>query len=261
MAGQIIALVTDFGAEEFYPGVLKAVIQRISPDCRVIDLCHSIPSFFPPAAAFVLEKNFFYFPAGTIFLAVVDPGVGSSRKIILLQFEHYFFIAADNGTLTPFLLAENRRAYRLDQPQFFLTDEQSSFESRDKMAPVAAYLARGVAADCLGSETTDVFIDGRYFPEFTPGKLRGTFLYKDKFGNLITNISNQMFRDFAGEKKARFCFKDYQSESVFKTFAQGEKLPFMLYGSHGNIEIACNQFSAADFLHAEPGNSFFIRKF
>ncbi|MEI6613323.1 MAG: SAM-dependent chlorinase/fluorinase, partial [Chrysiogenales bacterium] len=185
-----IGLITDFGENDYFVGTLKGVIKNINPQADIIDICHGVPSYFIQGGSYVLEKTYQFFPAGTIFLAVVDPGVGTKRKLLLVTAAGYHFIAPDNGLLTPIFQLDRKKIIReIDKDHYFLLSGSSTFEARDRMAPVAAHLSKGIAAVDIGSETADFVINQEYYPqELQPGRIEGRIIHVDKFGNMISNV-------------------------------------------------------------------------
>jgi len=250
-----IGLITDFGEKDFFVGVLKGVITKINPDVEVIDIANGLPSFYLDSASFVLEKNIEYFPPSTIFVVVVDPGVGTDRGILLVSYDRYYIVAPDNGVLTPILKKEDSYVRLVDATHYFLTSNPSTFEARDKMAPVAAYLTKGVDPSKLGSETDNYIIKESYFPSaVSKNEINGKIIYIDKFGNLITNISREfLFENMSksGFTKFKILLKDKEITTFAKTYSDGMAgTPFMLIGSHGNLEISMNRSSAYKYLKA-----------
>jgi hypothetical protein len=194
MAAPLIALLTDFGERDFFVPSLKAVIAGINPDARTIDITHEVPSFDIRSASFVLFSCYAFFPRGTVFLAVVDPGVAGGRAILLAVTEKYFFIAPDNGLLTMPLRNEKILALRkATQNRFWLTADKTTFEARDRMAPVAAWLTRGIAPEEFGPEAHTYKRLKIPKPVRSGREIVGEILYQDKFGNLMTNIPFSLF--------------------------------------------------------------------
>ncbi|MDH7512302.1 MAG: SAM-dependent chlorinase/fluorinase [Clostridiales bacterium] len=264
MRPPVIAFLTDFGDEDWFVASLKAVILSLNPRATVVDISHRIPSFDIDAAAFVLFAASTYFPKGTIFLAVVDPGVGSGRKIILAETTRYFFIAPDNGVLSLALAREKVKEVReVTNSRFFLRQPSRTFEARDKMAPVAAWLSRGQKPESFGPKI------GRYVkrnlpePEFIGHEIRGRILYADKFGNLITNIPGSAvtaLRGCGSAKKLSLFINSTRIGGLKESYASARKGElFFLIGSLGLIEIAARESSAFDRI--KPGRGAAVRIF
>ncbi len=176
---------SDFGLKDAYVGILKGVIESIAPGTPVLDIAHDLPPFDRIHAGALLYQAYRFFPRKTIFVTVVDPGVGSERKPILVETENYFFVGPDNGVFTMVLAEEEvRRIFHLTNPNFFLPELSHTFHGRDIFAPVAAHLARGVDPARMGEEISDWV----RLPEFSPGvgkdAIRGQVLSIDRFGNV-----------------------------------------------------------------------------
>ncbi|HEK86627.1 MAG TPA: hypothetical protein ENO29_09785 [Candidatus Aminicenantes bacterium] len=257
MGKALIGLLTDFGTGDYFVASLKGVILSLNPEATIIDLTHDLPDFNLPAAAFVLWASYRFFPAGTIFMAVVDPGVGSERRIILGRSERYFFVGPDNGILAPVLERERAEVYEVKGKNYFLTDRKTSFEARDKMAPLAAWLSLGIPLSELGHPVSSYERLDFPEPEVKGKEIRGMIIYQDKFGNLVTNLNQQLLVKFlnsgrnsnlvlwAGKKKISEMASSYALSS-------GEK-PFFFINSLGLLEIAIYKKSAAEVLGLAPG--------
>jgi S-adenosylmethionine hydrolase len=205
-------------------------------------------------AAFMLASAAPYFPKGTVHLAVVDPGVGTERRAILVQTKQSFFVGPDNGVLI--LAAQNQgieHVYQLTNPKFMLTKVSNTFHGRDVFAPAAAYLDKGIEPSAFGPEISDAVT-----PKFASVKrknsaLFGEVLHVDGFGNVITNIQE---KELATAKTVHVKLPNLSLNLNFsKTYAQAKpQEPIALIGSHGFLEIALNQASAAEKYHAKAGD-------
>lgn len=257
MSTKIITLTTDFGLKDPYAAEMKAAILGICPNAAIVDITHEIEKFSIRMGAYVLASAVPYFPKGTIHVAVVDPGVGTRRRPMLIQTRQGFFIGPDNGLLI--LAAEHQgisRIHEITNSRFMLPRVSSTFHGRDVFAPAAAHLANGVQPTEFGPEIRDAVR-----PEFTKvtlGKdvLVGEVLHVDNFGNIITNI---------GEKEiVRIRMKDVvnvkltnQKLKLKLCKAYGEakpQEPLALIGSHNYLEIAINQGNAAAKFETRPGD-------
>jgi S-adenosylmethionine hydrolase len=263
----ICGLITDFGNKDYFIGTLKGVIKKINPNVEVIDISNEIPSYSILPAMFALDKTYRFFPAGSLFLVVVDPGVGTGRKILLVEYDNYFFIAPDNGVLTPILQKQEKTVSIIDDKNYFLIEGISTFEARDKMAPAAAYLLRGVDPRELASPISNYIIDPGYTPTLSVSEdsketvIEGVIVYIDKFGNLMTNIRAEFLfesLETSGRETFKALLNSHVIEKFYDTYGQAGTGPFMLIGSHRNLEIAVNQASAADALNAQIGEKVFI---
>ncbi len=263
----IIGLITDFGTRDYFIGTLKGVIKQIAPHAEVIDIANEIPSYNIGAAGFTIDVNREFFPKGTIFLAVVDPGVGTERRILLVCRGDRYYIAPDNGLLTPVLTDQTAQVYSLDNPDYFLMDGSSTFEARDKMAPAAAYLADGVNPASMGTPCNDAVMDPNYHPTLADtedGKIiEGRIAYIDKFGNLMTNIAKDFLLETLEKSGKDFFTVDLAGQSVAEfhdTYGEAKgKHPFLLLGSHNHLEIAINQGSAQQHLVVRLGDAVRVR--
>lgn len=258
-----IGLITDFGENDYFVGTLKGVIKKIDPQADIIDICHGVPSYFIQGGSYVLEKTYQFFPAGTIFLAVVDPGVGSQRKLLLVTAAGFHFIAPDNGILTPiFQLGQGAIIRELDKDKYFLISGSSTFEARDRMAPVAAHLSKGVAASVIGSETTEYILNADYYPQqVQPDRIEGRIIHVDKFGNMISNVPGKwLFEKLLarGCQHFKLQINDQEISEYRQNYASTNGLPFLLIGSHGNLEIAMNRRHAFRELKAQLNQKFVI---
>jgi hypothetical protein len=264
MKTPFIALLTDFGEKDFFVPSLKAVIAGINPDARTIDITHEVPSFDIRAASFILFSCYEFFPKGTVFLAVVDPGVASGRAILLAETKKHFFIAPDNGLLTLPLRNEKIVGLRkVTKSRYWLTAGTTTFEARDRMAPVAAWLTLGLSPQELGPAVKNYKKLKIAEPNLTGHEITGAILYQDKFGNLMTNIPFSMFPSTRRSKKKPRAII-YLGEARVGRFVASyaevkDDRPFFLVNSQGLIEIAVREGSAAAVLGAGPGDPVKIR--
>ncbi|MGB9893863.1 MAG: SAM hydrolase/SAM-dependent halogenase family protein [Candidatus Saccharicenans sp.] len=258
MGKALVALLTDFGSRDYFVASLKGVILSINPDCQVIDLTHEIPDYGLPAAAFILWACYKFFPKETIFLTVVDPGVGSERRLILIKTDRYYFIAPDNGVLSLILSKERAEIYELNNKNYFITDQKTSFEGRDKMAPVAAWLSLRVPLTELGRPATSVKQLSLPEPQLRSKEIQGSIIYQDKFGNLITNISQELIVRFLDKNKGSnlglLAGKKRISEMAPSYSLASTDKPFFMINSLGLLEIAVYKKSAAEMLGLGSGD-------
>lgn len=242
-----IALLTDFGTEDPYVGVMKGVIATISPGTQVIDITHRIKPQNITQAAFILSKVFHYFPSGTIFTAVVDPGVGTSRGAIAVKTRDYYFIAPDNGLLSPVLAGkEISEMVEINNPKYMLTPVSDTFHGRDVFSPAAAHISSGVPLHYLGPHIKAYKkID---FPKPHVGKylIRGSVLFTDHFGNLITNIEASLLRDEEIGLVGIGGYMVHQVNRSYEDSAPGDLLA--IFGSYDTLEISISHGSAKEFL-------------
>jgi S-adenosylmethionine hydrolase len=251
---RIITLLTDFGLRDHFVGVMKGVIAAIAPRARVIDISHEIEAHRVGPARFLLAQSWPHFPKGTIHVAVVDPGVGSERRAILVEAAGHCFVGPDNGLFTDVLVLPKARAREITNRELMRAEVSATFHGRDLFAPVAAHLAAGVRPAQVGRRIDDAFrLGGGKVVRTGRRYWSGEVAYIDRFGNLITNIETRDFPDLAAR---RFVLRvgmieiDHLSPH-YASGAPGE--PIALIGSAGTVEIAVNQGSAAKRLGIEIG--------
>ncbi len=258
-----IALITDFGAVDGFVGVMKGVIGTIAPDARVVDISHDSSPQHIQQASFVLWTSFKYFPAETIFIVVVDPGVGSDRRIILVEdAKGYRFLYPENGILD-FILPELNApgAYHIDNRDYWLDQVSTTFHGRDIFAPVAAHLANGVSPAKLGTPMKISIPQSQFLdPELESGDAYGRILHVDRFGNLITN-----FRPGGNGVDALGAFSvligNRSIREIRKNYAEVEHGDLIaLVGSSGLIEVAVRNGSAHQLLGLRIGDPVVLRR-
>jgi len=257
----IITLLTDFGLTDEYVGVMKGVILGICPQARIVDISHAIAAQDIGAAAHMLQATVGYFPAGTVHMVVVDPGVGSRRRLVAGAIGGQFVVGPDNGALWPLLASfQVQRVYQLRQSRYFLPEISHTFHGRDIMAPVSAHIARGVPLARLGPEMPiDKLV--RVDPaevSIAAHEIRGQIIGSDHFGNLLTNIDQQQLRLMAGGAAPLLRITLNGQVVCGLSAAYAAKPPgtaVALIGSRGRLEIAVNQGRACDFFGAVAGDA------
>jgi S-adenosyl-L-methionine hydrolase (adenosine-forming) len=246
----VIALLSDFGSRDHYAGTMKGVILGICPEATLVDITHEVTAHDVLEGALQLAATYRYFPAGTVFLAVVDPGVGSARRGIAVEAGDYRFVAPDNGVLTEVLRdLPPRRVVELSERRYARPTVTRTFEGRDRFAPAAAWLAKGTQLAALGRAVTDVHQIRIPVPEVTGSTLRGVVLVVDRFGNLVTNIDRRTFESFAKQGAFRILAGGTRVGQLVSTYAEippGEVCA--LFGSSDHLELAANAVSAAERL-------------
>jgi S-adenosylmethionine hydrolase len=256
-AGPLITLLTDFGYEDYFVGAVKGVILSRNPAARIVDITHEIAPHDVEAAAFTLLAVHTSFPAGTIHVAVVDPGVGSDRKALLMRAGSQFFVGPDNGILS-YVAGDDAEVFELTNAEYFRTDVSQTFHGRDVFAPVAAALSGGVRPEKLGQRTLDWVRLPRLRPKvLRQGKLEGRIIHIDRFGNCVTNITRNELTEKDIESGARLVVGSKRVNS-FKRFygeepGSGNKA-FAIWGSAGFLEIAAENHSAAGLLRVKRGD-------
>jgi S-adenosylmethionine hydrolase len=251
---RLITLLTDFGLDDAYVGVMKGVILRINPDIRVVDLTHAVPPQQILAGAFILCNAVGFFPDGTIHLAVVDPGVGSARRPILIETDRGLLVGPDNGVLCPAAAVMGRRHARvLANEELFLHPVSHTFHGRDVFAPAAAHLACGVTPEKVGP-VLDAIVELQLpVPRRNGAAIAGEVVHVDRFGNLVTNISADALPRFPA-RQVCVSISTTPIGTLLATYsAAAEGAPLALLGSWGTVEIAVRNGSAAKMFAAGPG--------
>ena len=256
----LITLLTDFGLQDGYPGIMKGVIWGIAPDVQIADLTHAIHAQDIMEGALALGRAFPYFPPGTIHLAVVDPGVGTGRRAMAARIGDCFFVGPDNGLCTALLEqgGEGVQAVQLDQPRFWLPQVSHSFHGRDIFAPVAAHLANGVALDELGSPLVDLVRLTIPQPQPVTDLERdyswqwwGQVIHVDTFGNLATNFTRQHVLNTG---KTCLHIAGIEICGLANTFGEGQPGDLLaMLDSSGQISICVVNGSAARRLNVAAG--------
>ena len=237
---------------------MKGVILRLAARVRLVDLTHEIAAGDIRAGAFALAASYSFFPRKAIHVAVVDPGVGTSRRAVAVQTADYFFVGPDNGVLSAALARERVVAvHRLENPRYWLPEISATFHGRDVFAPVAAHLSLGIAIRNFGPQAKDYVRLDWPNPRVGAGRIQGEVLYVDRFGNAITNIPKKILdalREpgvFVGRKRVCSLAPSYQSVPAGRALA--------VVGSSGFLEIAINGGNAAKTLKLKAGTCIEIR--
>ncbi len=257
MAG-LIALITDFGFADGYVGIIKGVIKSVNQDADIIDVIHSVKSFSIINAQFALYSSYKYFPFGTIFAVIVDPGVGTERRGIIAQDDKYFYVLPDNGIISA-VTPSHVKTYNIDMTQF--PKASRTFHARDVFAPVVARLSLGSQPEQFGELIEDAVLSP--FPEYTITAEGNTamIIHIDKFGNAITSLPNDAI-DFVADISYSITSDTYIFDSVcirtYQDLAVG--LFGMIRGSSGFIELAANQYSISEKFDIAIGDKIALRQ-
>lgn len=237
-----IALLTDYGLQDAYVGLLKGALLSVNPQARIVDLTHEVPPQDVREGSRFLAAALPYFPDGTIFVAVVDPGVGTDRAIVGLETDRHFVLAPDNG-LAGFLASGARRIVRIQESKYFLKPVSRTFHGRDIFAPVAGHLSRGIDLAKFGPLVKRIVAFDDAAPSVAAdGALRGEVVSIDRFGNLITNIPGDLMRD---ARRVRITVGRRVVRSLSRSYADVRKGHLLaLIGSTGHLEISVNQGNA-----------------
>src|SRR5919199_6047879 len=256
----IVTLLTDFGARDYFVGAMKGALLAVNPRAAVVDLTHEIPAHDIAAGAFTLLAAHDTFPKGTIHVAVVDPGVGSARRPLVVATHDYFFVGPDNGLFSYVCeRATDVRAFHVTNEKYFRAAVSATFHGRDVFAPVAGALSQGVLPAELGPEITDVVRLPALAPQrAADGALTASVIIIDRFGNCVTNLTRA---DLPEELIARGVSLQVGAHVVrtFRRFyGEGDFVPraiFAIWGSAGFLEISAAQDSAARLLGIERGQT------
>ena len=245
----VISLLTDFGTADYYVGAVKGAILSVNPQAVIADLTHEIPPQDIEAGAFTILAAYKTFPAGTIHVGVVDPGVGSARRPIIVSANEQFFIGPDNGLFTYIYDREpSHRTYHVTAEKYFRPEPSSTFHGRDIFAPVAAALSNGIRPEEFGPPIHDA----ARLPQSLETPMR--IIYIDRFGNCITNITREAFygkiTSLGINGKTIRNFRNFYGED-----ARERKALFAIWGSAGFLEISVNGGSAAKILRAKRGDA------
>ncbi len=254
----LITLTTDFGLRDPFVGIMKGVILSINPDARVVDLTHQVESFDVVDGALALVQSYPYFPPGAIHVVVVDPGVGSERRPILVVTATHHFIGPDNGVFS--LVYDHEPSFEvrhITAERYFRNPVSQTFHGRDVFAPIAAWLSKGLAPDTFGGLIMDYVRVSVAKPQrMSANVIRGEVLRVDKFGNLITNFSPT---HLPRQGSFRFLVNKTGVTRLVSSFAEGRGNGVIaILGSAGFVEIAACQASAAEVLGAGKGTEIIL---
>lgn len=286
---RIITLLTDFGNQDAYVGIMKGVIAGINPFANIVDICHSVPPQDIFSGAYLLYTSYKYFPCKTIHAAVVDPGVGSRRDIVCVETKDYYFLVPDNGILSFIIQNEKPKSiFRITNNKYFLPSPSNTFHGRDVFAPVAAHLSLGVKPQQLGIKINQ--LEQLDVPEPVnkkTGQVEGQIIYIDRFGNLISNIKKEYLVKGVGGQKSEVRMQKSEDRinqrkttlkelfslcNTIETVIGRKKVvglsntyldvnagePLVLFGSAGFLEVSINQGNAQRYFKADKGSKIII---
>ena len=264
----IITLLTDFGTEDAYVGVMKGVILSINPSVAIVDVCHYIDPQDLIEAAYLIKSSYRYFPKGTVHIVIVDPGVGGNRSIVAFKLSGHIFLAPDNGVLTLLVdEGEIEAIVRVENTDYFLDSISQTFHGRDIFAPVGSHISKGVPIEKLGPQLE--------FPDLTrlsipmpyisnKDELIGAIISIDRFGNCMSNISENTFNMFvknSTEKRLEIKIGKTVIKSLSHTYSDAEpKRPLAIIGSFGYLEIAVNCDNAGHRLNIKRGSTITLKR-
>ena len=258
----VISILSDFGTDDEYVGVMKGVMLSINPSVSIVDITHQIAPQGVHQAAYLIPSYYHFFPEETVHIVVVDPGVGSQRSILAVDYRGHFFIAPDNGVLSLLLNAEKSDTIiRVDNSDYFLEPLSSTFHGRDIFAAVGAHLSRGTKLDAFGTRTDVkdiVRLKNLNCRISETGELIGKIVSIDRFGNLITNIDSVSLAAFCERgalEKLQIHIGAVAISGLSLTYSDAApKALLALIGSRNYLEIAANSGSAKEHLKAQKGD-------
>lgn len=255
---RIVTLTTDFGVSDHYVGAMKGVILKQNPAVQIVDISNAVHSFDILDGALTVAEAYRYYPSDTIHLVVVDPGVGTTRRPLLVTVEKHMFIAPDNGVLSLVYEREERLSVRhITSEHYFLQPVSQTFHGRDIFASCAGWCSKGVEAVKFGEEITDFVRFAAPKPkQVNPQLMKGVILKQDKFGNLITNFTKGDLPQLFGAEVPpfRILVNEKEVTTLRSAYAQGmHGEVFAIVGSMGFIELCANRAAASRLLGADRG--------
>jgi S-adenosylmethionine hydrolase len=264
--GSIITLLTDFGNRDGYVGAMKGVILSINPQAQIVDISHTIQSHRIQEGAFVLKSAYPFYPKDTIHLVVVDPGVGSDRKPIIVETESHLFVGPDNGIFS-YIFEENAtKVWEINERKYFLLPQSDTFHGRDIFSPVAAYLSLGTEVSKIASIVNEFSKLPIPRPAIREEEIGGHILHVDCFGNLITDIPKRFMekRDSPSRHAFEFCSASGEPfvriHRMSRTYSEGISGEVIaLIGSSGLLEFSVNEGRADEVIPVKAGDAFLIR--
>ncbi len=257
----VITLLSDFGY--VYPASMKGVILSLNPAANIVDISHSVTRHDVRAGAFMLMTCAKYFPSGTVHIAVVDPGVGTKRRLIAIMaespdFGRHYFVGPDNGILIPAARSIGEfEVYEITNEKLFRKDVSGTFHGRDIFAPAGAHISKGLDIKNVGAKITDFENLDFGIGEKKGYSLKGRIIFIDSFGNIVTNISSKLV-DFQSGDVLELGGRRLPFRSSYGFCKEGE--PLALIGSHGFLEIAVNKGNAAHLFGKKPGAEIIVQK-
>ena len=264
----VITILSDFGSQDEYVGVMKGVILSTCPSVSIVDITHQIDPQDIVQAAYLIPSFYRFFPEGTVHLIVVDPGVGSERDILAANHDGHYFIAPDNGVLTLLMNREKSDTIvRIRNADYYIKPVSATFHGRDIFAPIGAHIVNGTGLEELGTKTeieNIVHLEDLNCRISETGELVGKIISIDRFGNLITNIdSNALtrYRKMHPEIRLQICIGSQVIEGLSRTYANADpSSPLALIGSRNHLEIAVNGGSAQQYFKAHKGDPVRVRQ-
>lgn len=263
VANPIITLTTDYGTNDHLVGTLKGVLLKINPELTIVDITHNVNAFDLLDGALTIGSAYSYFPARTIHIVVVDPGVGSARRPLLVTAQNQYFVAPDNGVLSLVYEREqeNLLVRHANAEHYYLQPVSKTFHGRDVFAPVAAWLSKGWQTAAMGEEITDYQRFSLPRAKNTDAGVQGVVLRIDSFGNAMTNLRAEDVPEAAHNGNFKLTVGNHAVNRLVDTFASGNTdEPFAYVGSSGYLEIGLNKANASRKLGIGRGNPVVLAK-
>jgi len=256
----VITLLTDFGDRDYFVASMKGVILGINPQARIVDLSHTVTPHQVDEAAYLVKASYKYFPDGTVHVAVVDPGVGSLRRPLLVTTSRHFFVAPDNGLLSYIYQEETGIEVRqIENKQYRLDSEGTTFDGRDLFAPAAAWLTKGQQPGSYGKLIQDYVKLPLAEPEWQGSTLAGKIIYVDRFGNLISNLTPFHVKEVQGRTRrsdVSIRIGGVTIDGLVRSYSQGkDAAPHALINSNGQVEVFVKEGNAAETLNVSRGET------
>ena len=254
----VITLLTDYGIKDSYVAEVKGAILKISPDATIVDISHDVGNYDIEAGAFHLARAAPYFPDGTVHVCVVDPGVGSARKPIIIEARGAWFVGPDNGLMAP--AAERlgvKSIWEITNTDMLPPRVSHVFDGRDVFGPTGAHLSVGLPPDRLGTEIREMMRLPAYTPKLDGDTVHAQVIHVDGFGNLVTNVTYDILEKIGVSGEARFTVKargsDLELPYAVRFSAVPEGEPLLLVAGGGYLEVSVNQGNAAERLGLGKG--------
>jgi S-adenosyl-L-methionine hydrolase (adenosine-forming) len=263
MAKPLIAFLSDFGTRDHYAGVMKGVMLGINPEATIVDLSHDLPAHDIPFAANELAATYKFFPSGTVFVVVVDPGVGSARRGLAAEVGEWKFVAPDNGVLTAvFQEHAPKKVVELTERRYARPTVSRTFEGRDRFAPAAAWLSKGVHLAALGRPLTDYTVLDLPRPTLEGDVLRGVVVRVDRFGNVVTNLDRKSCERLAdGTGSLQLTVGGRSIARIVSTYSEIAPGDIgALFGGTDHLECAAQAASASEVLGVSVGDLVELRR-
>jgi hypothetical protein len=263
LSQRIVTFTTDFGLDDPWVGTMKGVVLSINPEVVLVDICNAVQSFDILDGAITLAQAYNYYPAGSVHVVVIDPGVGTVRRPIVADTGRHVFVAPDNGVLSFVYAREEGTVVRhITAEHYFLQPVSQTFHGRDVFACVAGWISKGIDLSKLGDEITDYVRFAIPKPQIVDNVMKAVVLKVDKFGNLITNVTPQDLPQLFQPEPGRFTIFVGKAEinRIVAAYGNGNPgEPFAILGSTGFLEIAANRASASRLVGAAKGSEVKLR--